>query len=136
MNDATNDGRWEDVVKLFREYCQTKRANLLAEADRLFTGPLSRAIAAWSRQTPGMVETKRARLHAMFAVEQKRLHETAPQDSSPLRVAFDTAPSSWRGSLARQLAPAPRIRFDDIPAALDHILAEQRQATVPIPFPA
>ena len=120
MNDATNDNRWEEVVHFFRKYCLAKRANCLAEAEQLFTTTLSRAIAAWSLQTPGLPETKRARLYAMFAVEQKRFQETTPQERFPAKAAVDTAPAS-------------RIRFDDVPAALDHVLAEQRQAAVSDP---
>ena len=136
MNNATNDSRWEEVVHFFQKYCVAKRANCLAEVEQLFTTTLSRAIAAWSLQTPGLPETKRARLYAMFAVEQKRFQETTPQERFPATAAVDTAPSADRGSLPRPTAPASRIRFDDVPAALDHVLAEQRQAAISDPVPA
>jgi hypothetical protein len=142
MNSATNDGRWEEVVHFFRKYCLAKRAHRLAEAEQLFKSTLSPAIAEWSRRQPGDMESKRSRLNAMFAAEQKRLHEAwqlkdylsqslrseivpALREEIRAMIAADPAKSSTAASLARQTRPAPRIRFDDIPGALDRVLAEQ-----------
>lgn len=145
MKSTTNDGRWEEVVHFFREYCLAKRANRLDEADQLFKTTLSQSIAEWSRRAPGDTETKRARLNAMFAAEQKRIHEAwelkdylsrslrselvpALRDEIRSMIAAESAPAS-RASFARQIRPAARIRFDDIPAALDRILSEQGRAS-------
>lgn len=145
MNSSTNDGRWEDVVNHFRAYCLAKRANRPAEAERLFKHELSPCIAEWSRRAPGDAETKRTRLNAMFAAEQKRIQDAwdlkdfitrslrselvpALRDEIRAMISAESAPAP-RASQAKRAVPAPRIRFDDIPAALDRVLAEQSRSS-------
>jgi hypothetical protein len=147
MNRTTNGGRWDEVVHLFREYCLAKRARRFEEAERLFKSELSLSIAEWSRLQPGDKDSKRSRLNAMFNAEQKRLSEAWQLKdflSSSLRsellpalreeiravVAVSSEVPTASGSLARRPQAAPRIRFDDIPAALDRILADQGRSTV------
>lgn len=146
-----NAHRWEEVVGLFRRMCFLKRQGKAAASDSILKHRLPEKIAAWSQTTGRDAASKKAQLDGMFQVEQRRvedaftLHEMAamhwqeellPALASTLTrelkqvVQEQFAQQSAQTEKTASYPPSvyrPRVAFDDIPAVIDLIVAEEQR---------
>jgi len=152
MNDNVTTDRWEEVVSLFRRMCFLRRQGKGAASDHILKQKLPRTIAAWSESCGRDPEVKKAQLDGMFQSEQRRvedaytLHELAAlrwqeeviptltralsqemQRTMREQFALQTAQHAAREPGWAPSGYRPRIAFDDIPAVIDLIVAEEQR---------
>lgn len=150
MNDNVTADRWEEVVSLFRRMCFLRRQGKGAASDHILKQKLPRTIAAWSESCGRAPEVKKAQLDGMFQTEQKRVEDAYTlHELAALRWQEEVIPAlthalsqemkrTMREQFALQtpalLAPGsapsgyrPRVAFDDIPAVIDLIVAEEQR---------
>lgn len=146
---AQSQRLWNQLVAEFRQACLLRREGKEDEAARVLEGTLPRQIASWSREDKRSADEKRAALETMFESERATIdsylfaHEAMAtrltnalvpalrqQLSEDIQRAFSTVSrdTSFARPLRQSLPPANRVRFDDIPAVIDTLLAQQRQA--------
>jgi hypothetical protein len=143
-------------VAEFNEACRLRREGKQLKTAQILDEKLPRLIARWSQADPRSCFDKQVALKAMFLAEQNRdlATEHASQDlaaklastllpamrehvSQELRQSIAQEFRGWqnRNLLSRrgpESVPAPpRIRFDDIPAVIDALLAEQDAGNEP-----
>jgi hypothetical protein len=147
---------WNQIVGDYRQICILRRQGQNAEASRLVREKLPQSIALWARQDGRNAAQKKAVLEHLFATEHRFLDSLfASQRELAARLAELLIPAVSQHvgrevrkvitghfeALCCQLArakeafsqpsepPGPareRIRFADIPAVIDAVLAEQQ----------
>lgn len=147
MVSATNSqALWRQVVADYRQACVLRREGREPEAGKLIDEKLPGSIAAWSKADSRSPADKKTVLEAMFETEQtsietwlfaqhtlaSRLGDTLipalrQHVSEEIREAM-AGRSTPSGSRSKGFASlrSPRVRFDDIPAVIDTLLAQQQ----------
>jgi hypothetical protein len=148
--------RWNQIVADYRQICILRRQGQTAEAARLVKEKLPKSIALWARQDGRNAAQKKAVLEHLFATEHRFLDSLfASQRELAVKLAELLIPAVSQQvgrevrkvitghfeALCYQLARAKeafsqpseppgsvreRIRFVDIPAVIDAVLAEQQ----------
>ena len=154
-NDNRSADRWEEVVSVFRRMCFLRRQGKLAASEQILKQKLPRIIAAWSDSCSRDPEAKKLQLDGMFQTEQRRvedaytLHELAalrlqeeliPALTRTLsqemkrtvreQFALQTAQQAAAGPGMAPSGYRPRVAFDDIPAVIDLIVAEEQRNAI------
>jgi hypothetical protein len=154
MNENVTTRQWEEVVALFRRMCFLRRQGKAAASEAILKHRLPETIAAWSQNSGRDAGAKKAQLDNMFQVEQRRVDDAfSLHELSALQWQEDLLPALVN-SLAREIkqtvreqfaaqaarneeSPSfppsvyrPRIAFDDIPAVIDLIAAEEQRELI------
>jgi hypothetical protein len=157
MNENVTTNKWDELVALFRRMCFLRRQGKAAASDGILHQQLPRLISDWSETSERDPERKKALLSDMFQSETRRvedaytLHElTSFHWREELMPALarslsqeirQTIREQFAAQTAQQAALAPvmgmpqsvyrpRIAFDDIPAIIDLIVAEEQRETL------
>ena len=143
VKNNNSEPAWDKVVALFREACLLRRKRQSEQADRLLNHELPGSIAEWSRLDSSDPASKRLRLDVMFQSEQRRLEDVWQiKDLLAQHLTETVVPhlmQSISGEIKAALSPlltaaapvwSPRLpavrpHFDDIPAIIDQVLADQ-----------
>lgn len=154
MNENVTAHQWEEVVGLFRRMCFLRRQGKDAASEAILKHRLPGKIAAWSQTSSRDTATKKAQLDGMFQTEQKRvddaftLHEMSAlqwqEDLLPALVStisreikqtireqftLQSVQSQPTGSYPPSVY-RPRVAFDDIPAVIDLLVAEEQREVI------
>ena len=128
----------------YRQACLLKREGRAAEAQGIVNESLPQTIALWSREDPRSTVEKKAVLEKMFSSEQvsmaswvsahqaltNRMAQTLipairQQIGQEVRQAFALQAADRMSNSASGASKSERIRFDDVPAMIDSLLAQQ-----------
>lgn len=146
VKGTNSQALWKQVVADYRQACVLRREGREIEASKLIDEKLPVSIAAWSKADPRSPADKKTILEAMFESEQTSIetwlfaqHTLASRLSDTLIPALRqhvsdeirdamAAPGSLRTRRTSGVSygRAARVRFDDIPAVIDTLLAQQQ----------
>jgi hypothetical protein len=156
LNLDGSQALWNQIVADYRQICILRRQGEEAEAARLVNEKLPQSIALWARQDENNPAQKKAVLKNLFATEHKLLDSMlASQRELAAKLADWLVPAVCqhvsrevrevmtgqfdvlchklaraKGAFSRPPEPPgparERVRFDDIPAVIDAVLAEQQ----------
>ena len=149
MHEQTTNSRnsqilWSQLVAEYRQACLLRREGRAEEAQGVVSEKLPQTIALWSRDDARSEAEKKAALGKMFSNEQismdswffahqaltNRMAQTLipairQQIGQEVRQAFALHASDRMSNSATGASKPERIRFDDIPAMIDSLLAQQ-----------
>ena len=143
-HSSSSQTLWTQLVADYRQACLLTREGRAEEARGIVNEKLPQKIALWSREDTRSAAEKRSALEVMFSSEQismdswffshqaltNRLAQTLipairQQISQEMREAFAHHPLDRMSNSVSGTSKPERIRFDDIPAMIDSLLAQQ-----------
>lgn len=154
LNPNNSRPLWNQIVAEYRQACWLRREGRESDAARVINEKLPVIIAAWSQADTRSAADKKIALEAMFETEQTSVdswlfaHQTLATrlTDALIPVLRQQVGQEVRQVLADQPQPRPnrsaqpagergtrRIRFDDIPAVIDALLAQQQADYGPKP---